>query len=69
MNESIKRIWIFFFLILFCNSVFAYGYNPDNSYYFAEKEISSDGVVFDRGNGCMTKELSEKEVNALWEKY
>jgi hypothetical protein len=66
MNESIKRIWIFFFLILFCNSVFAYGYNPDNSYYFAEKEISSDGVVFDRGNGCMTKELSEKEVNALW---
>ena len=66
MNESIKRIWIFFFLILFCNSIFAYGYNPDNSYYFAEKETSSDGVVFDRGNGCMTKELSEKEVNALW---
>ncbi|HPV66262.1 MAG TPA: hypothetical protein PK655_02305 [archaeon] len=65
MNETIKRIWIFFFLMLFCNSIFAYGYSPDN-YYFAEKEISSDGIIFDRGNGCMTKELSKEEVNALW---
>lgn len=64
MKESIKTIWIFFFLVLFCNSVFA-GYSPDN-YYFAEKEVSSNGVVFDRGNGCMTKELSKEEVNALW---
>lgn len=66
MNESIKRIWIFFFLILFCNSVFAYGYNPDRL-YFADAENNSNGVIFDRGNGCKTDALTEKEVNALWD--
>ncbi|MFA5746259.1 MAG: hypothetical protein WC932_05380 [archaeon] len=67
MNELIKKTWVIFFLIIFCNSIFA-GINPDRL-YFADTENSSPsktGIVFDRGNGCMTTELPEESVNALW---
>lgn len=68
MNEKLKNALMIFFLILFCNSIFAYGVDFDrinsDTLYFAESE--SQKVVFDRGNGCSTVELPESSVNALW---
>ena len=65
MNTNTKNIIIVFFLILFCNSIFAQGVNL-NTLNFAES-TTTQKVIFDRGNGCSTVELPESSVNALWE--
>jgi len=67
MNTKAKNLISIFFLILFCNNVFAFGidfnrFNEKEEIYFADARK----VVFDRGNGCSTVELPESSVNALW---
>lgn len=68
LTEKTKNIIMFFFLILFCNSVFAQGIDYSktaDTIYFSET-VQEKKVVFDRGDGCSTVELPESAINALW---
>jgi len=65
MNQLSKNIISVFFLIMFCNSIFAYGMDFGRL-DFAGTSSETQGVIFDRGNGCSTVALPETAVNALW---
>jgi hypothetical protein len=71
MNSKTKNAIMIFFLILFCNSIFASGVdfdrlNNSDTLYFADSQPQEQKAIFDRGNGCATVELPESSVNALW---